>query len=280
MHGDLVADSPNRIGQADDSARLGAEPYAVAGQGLYAGYQGIDAVAAVNLAIPQGELVALVGPNGAGKSTLLKLVMGLLQPRQGWLSVRGEPAYKQRRAGNIAYMPQQETLDWDFPASVWDVVFSARYTRMRSSGLCRLLPQRWCASVHHRAVEQALAATDMNNYASRHISALSGGQRKRVLLARALAQGAELLLLDEPLVGVDSASEALIFGVLRELRAMGRTVVLVTHDVAGARRYADRIVLFNRRVIASGSPVEVLSDELLRQTADPSFARSIQENGC
>ncbi|MCG5529469.1 metal ABC transporter ATP-binding protein [Halorhodospira halochloris] len=275
MAGSLIAERPNGSGSGDNAAAV--EPSAVEGRGLYAGYQGFDAVAGVDLNIPQGELVALVGPNGAGKSTLLKLVMGLLQPRQGWLFIKGLSASKQRRAGNIAYMPQQETLDWDFPASVWDVVFSARYTRMRSSGMCRFLPQRWCAKEHHRAVEQALSSTDMSACAPRHISALSGGQRKRVLLARALAQGAELLLLDEPLVGVDAASEQMIFGVLRELRAAGRTVVLVTHDVAGARRYADRIILFNRRVIASGKPEEVLSDELLMQTADPSFARSVRE---
>lgn len=253
--------------------------YAIAGRDLCAGYHGVDVVAGVDMAIPQGELVALVGPNGAGKSTLLKLVMGLLQPRQGWLTVCGSPASHERRAGRIAYMPQQETLDWDFPASVWDVVFSARYTRMRSSGMCRFLPQRWCARCHHQAVEQALASTAMSGFAQRHISALSGGQRKRVLLARALAQGAELLLLDEPLVGVDSASEEMIFGVLRELRDAGRTVVLVTHDVAGARRYADRILLFNRKIVASGPPAEVLNDELLMQTVDPAFARSIQELG-
>lgn len=276
--GDLVAERPGQVG-VTPSSESGRQSYAIEGQGIYAGYQGVDAVAGVDLAIPQGELVALVGPNGAGKSTLLKLVMGLVKPRQGWLTVRGRPAAEERRAGRIAYMPQQETLDWDFPASVWDVVFSARYTRMRSSGLCRFLPQRWCASTHHRSVEQALASTGMSSCAQRHISALSGGQRKRVLLARALAQGAELLLLDEPLVGVDSASEAMIFDVLRELRAAGRTVVLVTHDLAGARRYVDRIMLFNQRVIASGAPQEVLSYELLTQTADPAFARSIQEIG-
>ncbi|MBK1734665.1 ABC transporter [Halorhodospira abdelmalekii] len=256
---------------------MGTETEAITAHDLYAGYHGVDAVAGAEFAIPRGELVALVGPNGAGKSTLLKLIMGLLRPRRGWLTIRGRPAQAARRAGEIAYMPQQETLDWDFPASVHDVVFSARYTRLRRAGWCRFVPQGWCARHHHHAVAEALAATGVEAYAGRHISALSGGQRKRVLLARALAQGAELLLLDEPLVGVDSASEAMIFEVLRDLRAAGRTVVLVTHDVAGARRHADRIILFNRRVIAMGAPDQVLRQELLLETADPHFARSLQE---
>ncbi len=250
---------------------------AVSARGVYAGYHGIDAVAGVDLTIPSGELVALVGPNGAGKSTLLRLIMGLMRPRRGEIRLHGQAAAAQRRTGAVAYMPQHETLDWDFPASVRDVVFSARYPSLRRSPVRRWLPQPWVGHEHHQAVDRALRATDIAERARRHISELSGGQKKRVLLARALAQEARLLLLDEPLVGVDQNSEALIFQVLRDLRAAGQTVVLVTHDVSGVRQHADRVVLFNRSVIACGAPDELLADErLLLRTADPALARGLE----
>ncbi|MFP4130004.1 MAG: metal ABC transporter ATP-binding protein [Halorhodospira sp.] len=254
---------------------------AIEAHGLYAGYHGVDAVAGVELTIPSGELVALIGPNGAGKSTLLKLIMGLMRPRRGGMRVIGQQPQAARRSGAIAYMPQHETLDWDFPASVRDLVFSARYPALRrQGGVRRWLPRALLGGEHHQAVARALSATGMAELADRHISELSGGQKKRILLARALAQEARLLLLDEPLVGVDRDSEALIFGVLRELRAAGRTVLLVTHDIAGARRNADRVVLFNRSVLASGPPEEVAADErLLLRAADPGLAQSLEASG-
>ncbi len=254
---------------------------AIEAQGLYAGYNGVDAVAGAELIIPAGELVALIGPNGAGKSTLLKLIMGLMRPRRGSIRVTGQRPRAARRGGAIAYMPQHEILDWDFPASVRDVVFSARYPMLRrEGGLRRWLPWPLLGGEHHQAVAHALAATGMAELADRHISELSGGQKKRILLARALAQEARLLLLDEPLVGVDRDSEALIFRVMQELRAAGRTVLLVTHDIAGARRNADRAVLFNRSVLASGPPEEVAADErLLLRAADPTFAESLEGSG-
>ncbi len=266
-------DSNRAIGAAGRSGGAAA----IEAEGLCAGYHGVDVVADACLRIPSGELVALVGPNGAGKSTLLKLIMGLIRPRRGKIRIGGLAPTAARGAGNVAYMPQHETLDWDFPASVRDLVFSARYPRLRRSGVQRWLPRRLLGREHHQAVAEALSATAMEELADRHISELSGGQKKRVLLARALAQQAQLLLLDEPLVGVDRSSEALIFEVLRDLRAAGRTVVLVTHDIAGARRHADRLVLFNRSVIASGPPEEVMADErALLRAADPLFARGLQ----
>lgn len=242
-------------------------------EGVSAGYDARDAVADVHWTLPKGALVALVGPNGAGKSTLLKLLLGLMRPRAGHIQVLERSPGASRRAGEIAYMPQHETIDWDFPANVEDVVFSARYGHMqREAPWRRLLPARWMGGAHQWAMRRALEAVDMRGFAHRHIGALSGGQKKRVLLARALAQDAPLMLLDEPLVGIDAASEALIFSVLRQARAEGRTVLLVTHDVAGAREHVDRITLFNRTVVAEGPPAEVLTDTLLLRTADPSFA--------
>ncbi|MBK5936659.1 metal ABC transporter ATP-binding protein [Halorhodospira sp. 9621] len=268
----------DHAGRPAAGAGRGEGVAAIEAEGLCAGYHGVDAVADAHLRIPAGELVALVGPNGAGKSTLLKLIMGLIRPRCGRIRIGGRAPGQARGAGDVAYMPQHETLDWDFPASVRDVIFSARYPSLRRSGVQRWLPRRLLGAEHHEAVAEALSATAMAELADRHISELSGGQKKRVLLARALAQQARLLLLDEPLVGVDRSSEALIFEVLRDLRAAGRTVVLVTHDIAGARRHADRLVLFNRSVIASGPPEEVMTDERsLLRAADPLFARGLQE---
>ena len=254
---------------------FGGGELAMLASGLCGGYGGgPDAVRDVNLEIPAGELVAVVGPNGAGKSTLLRFFMGLMRPRCGRLSVVGADAGDARRSGVVAYMPQHEAIDWDFPATVAEVVFSARYGQLRrAGGWRRFMPRRWAGREHNEALRRALDSVAMADRAGHHIGTLSGGQKKRVLLGRVLAQEARLLLLDEPLVGVDRASEALIFQVMRDLRAEGRTVVLVTHDVAAAQEHADRVVLFNRTVVASGRPDEVLTDELLLRTADPFFTR-------
>lgn len=222
----------------------------------------------INLSLPAGQLVALVGPNGAGKSTLLRTLVGSLKPSGGRVRIHGEPAEVQRRAGQIAYMPQHELVDWDFPLSVGELVLSGRFGRIRREGGWRrfLLPSM-AAESHRAAARQALVAVDMAERMDQPIETLSGGQRKRVLLARTLAQDARLLLLDEPLVGVDQRSEALILSVLRAQRSQGRTVVMVTHDIIGARTEADFAVLINRGVVGSGDPASILSDAMITRTA-------------
>src|SRR6056297_3281854 len=235
---------------------------------LSVGYGSTLVLDSINLALPAGRLISLVGPNGAGKSTLLRTLVGSLKPVQGRVRVLGQDAELARRRGRIAYMPQHEQIDWDFPLSVADVVLSGRYGRITSEGgWRRFLPPSMAGENHQRAVNKALDAVDMLQHHRQPIDTLSGGQRKRVLLARALAQDARLLLLDEPLVGVDQRSETLIMQVLAEARDQGRTVVMVTHDIVGARRDADYAVLINRQIVGEGEPGTTLSDELLSRTA-------------
>lgn len=236
-------------------------PPAVEVAGLTAGYDGEAVLADITFSVPTGELVAVIGPNGAGKSSLFKVLTGMLRPSRGRLRLCGAAPAAACAASRVAYMPQHESLDWDYPVSVRDVVMGGRLARIRADGgLQRFLPARFAGRAHHEAVRQALDAVDLWPLADRHISMLSGGQRKRTLLARALAQDAELLLLDEPLAGVDVATERLIYGVLSEMRGNGRTVMMVTHDLAGARTVCDRAILLNRHIQADGPPSEVLDE--------------------
>ena len=235
---------------------------------LSAAYHQHPVLEDVTLALPQGEWTAIVGPNGAGKSSLLKLVIGGLTPLRGELRILGESPAVQRRAGHIAYMAQQEHMEWEFPISVRETVLTGRYGLMRQDPLWqRLLPRHWANPSHRQAVEAALDAVDMAEHAERPIGELSGGQKKRVLLARALAQQASILLLDEPLAGVDPPSEALILATLERQRDAGRTVIMVTHDMPSARRHADRVLLINRQVGGMGTPEEMLSDAMLARLA-------------
>ena len=241
---------------------------AVQVKGLSVAYDSALALENVDLALPAGRLIAVVGPNGAGKSTLLRALVGSLKPTRGSVSIHGQDAERQRRSGQIAYMPQHEQVDWDFPLTVGDVVLCGRYGRIRlEGGWRRFLLPAMVSDRHQNAVREALEAVDMHDNMDQPIETLSGGQRKRALLARALAQQARLLLLDEPLVGVDRRSEELIMAVLRDQRSQARTVVMVTHDIASARRDADFAVLINRGVVGTGDPAATLSEDMITRTA-------------
>lgn len=254
--------------------------YAIHARNISAAYDGPPVLVDVNLELPQGELVAVIGPNGAGKSTFFKVMSGVKRPLHGELLVLGERIEIQRRRSEVAYVPQEEHIDWDYPVSVWDVVLGGRYGRMRAlGGWRRYMPARWAGEEHAEAAHQALAAVDMLPYQKRPIGALSGGQKKRVFLARALAQDAKVMLLDEPLVGVDRRSEELIFEVLMGARNEGRTLVMVTHDLPSARTHADRMVLINRTVIATGTPQEVMSEEHLARAYGSDLLRLDQSSG-
>lgn len=210
----------------------------------------------IDLEVPAGNLLAIVGPNGAGKSTLIKAILGLVRPAAGQVLVHGRPYAEQRRL--VAYVPQRGSVDWDFPTSVLDVVMMGCY---RAIGWFRRPGKR----ERQRAFD-ALAQVGMQDYAERQISQLSGGQQQRVFLARALVQNAALYLMDEPFQGVDAKTERAIVGVLRELRAAGKTVVVVHHDLETVPEYFDWVFLLNVRRIAVGPVAEVFTDENLRVT--------------
>jgi manganese/zinc/iron transport system ATP- binding protein len=204
----------------------------------------------------QGALVGIVGPNGAGKSTLIKAVLGLVPLASGRIHVFGQPAVRQRKL--IGYVPQRETVDWDFPVSALDVVAMGRYGRI---GWFRRVSR-----AHKQAAMDCLHQVGMEDYAHRQISQLSGGQQQRVFLARALAQEAELYLMDEPFAGVDAATEKAIVQILRRLRDEGRTCLVVHHDLPTVPDYFDHVMLLNMRIVAAGPTAEVFTEENLHKT--------------
>ncbi|MEM1424622.1 MAG: metal ABC transporter ATP-binding protein, partial [Planctomycetota bacterium] len=205
---------------------------------------------------PPNRLIAVVGPNGAGKSTLIKACLGLVPRASGQVEFWGA-SYRRSRA-RVGYVPQRESVDWDFPVSALDVVCMGRYRRIG-----------WCRPVSRRHKEAALACMErvgMAGYADRQISQLSGGQQQRVFLARALAQEAELYFMDEPFAGVDAATERAIVDVLRELKGDGKTVIVVHHDLHTVPEYFDDVILLNMRVVASGPVRDVFTKDNLHKT--------------
>ncbi|MFO8028844.1 MAG: metal ABC transporter ATP-binding protein [Cyclonatronaceae bacterium] len=210
----------------------------------------------IDFELPEGSLTAIVGPNGAGKSTLVKATMGLIPSSSGYTLIYGKPLDKQRR--NVAYVPQRESVDWNFPISVMDVVLMGRYPHLR-------LFQRPSRTDREIAM-QVLREMGMDAYQKRQISQLSGGQQQRVFLARALAQDASIYLMDEPLAGVDAATEEVIFRKLKELRDRNKTVVVVHHDLQSVPENFDRVMLLNLRMIAYGPSKTVFTDDNLQRT--------------
>lgn len=210
----------------------------------------------VDVLLPAGRLIAVVGPNGAGKSTLLKAILGLVPIASGKIELFGRPLSRVR--SRVGYVPQRETVDWDFPIDALGVVLMGRYGRL---GWIRRPGHR-----DHEVARHALAEVGMEAFAGRQISQLSGGQQQRIFLARALAQQADLYLMDEPFAGVDAATEAAIVEVLRELRAAGRTVIAVHHDLQTVPRYFDHVVMLNMRLVAAGPVEAVFTHENLQQT--------------
>ncbi|KFI29410.1 manganese/iron transporter ATP-binding protein [Haematobacter massiliensis] len=204
--------------------------------------------------VPSGSITALIGPNGAGKSTLFKALMGLL-PNSGEVRLLGLPVAEALGRSLVAYVPQAEEVDWTFPVLVEDVVMMGRYGRM---GFLRR-PR----AADREAVDTALARVGMSEYRHRQIGELSGGQRKRVFLARALAQDGRLILLDEPFTGVDAGTEDRIITLLGELREEGRVMLVSTHDLARVPEFCDRVVIVRGTVLASGPTAEIFTPETL-----------------
>lgn len=210
----------------------------------------------VDLDVPPGKLVGIVGPNGAGKSTLIKAVMDLIPRTSGRVRIFGEPYRKQRH--RVGYVPQRESVDWDFPVSALDVVTMGRYGRI---GWFKPVLRR-----HREIARQALERVGIADLAHRQISQLSGGQQQRTFLARALVQEADLYLMDEPFAAVDAATEKAIVRLLQDLRSAGKTCLVVHHDLQTVPEYFDHLILLNMRVVAHGPTVEVFTQENLHKT--------------
>ena len=210
----------------------------------------------VDLETHPGNLLAVVGPNGAGKSTLLKAIVGLVRPTRGRISIFGRPITEARE--RIAYVPQRSSVDWEFPATAIEVVAMGFYRRI---GWMRPVRRR-----HHDAAREQLARVGLGDLADRQIGQFSGGQQQRIFLARALAQDADLYLMDEPLAGVDAATETVILDVMAELKRAGRTLLCVHHDLDTVARAFDQVLLLAGRQIAVGPVATTFTPENLQRT--------------
>jgi manganese/iron transport system ATP-binding protein len=215
-------------------------------------YNGHLALEDITFHLHQGERIAVVGPNGAGKSTLFKVVAGVLSPTSGEARIFGS---QPGRHVCIAYIPQRSQVDWNFPVNVADVVMMGRSAKLG--------PFNWPHKRDWEQVHHALETVELSNLATRQISQLSGGQQQRMFIARALAQEAELMLMDEPLSGLDTPSQESLLNLLDTLRSQKVTVMVATHDLEQAARHFDRMLLLNHRIVALGSPDKVLQNENL-----------------
>jgi len=223
-------------------AHVPSAPVDVSLVDVTSGYGERVALEHVSLEVPKGSLLAVVGPNGAGKSTLLKLMAGLAKPWTGEVSVLGGPAGQEAR--RVAYVPQAELVDWAFPVTVEDVVMMGRFPRLG--------PLRRPSREDRRAVREALAQVQMDHHLRTQIGRLSGGQRRRVFLARALAAAPDLFLLDEPVTGIDPTTQELLMDLLEAQARAGRTVVATTHDLACAAERFQQVLAINRTVVVHG----------------------------
>ena len=222
---------------------------------LFVNYRNVKALEDISFNLPTGKLVGLLGPNGAGKSTLIKALLGLIPVQAGRVLYRDASLQRQRR--QVAYVPQRSQIDWDYPTTVWNVVMLARTAH---TGWFRS-PNRQSAQI----VEESLRRVALLDLRDRPIGELSGGQQQRVFLARAIAQQADLLLLDEPLAAVDKKTEALIFQIYDELKAEGKTLLISCHEWGGILNHYDRLMLLNQRLIAYGAPQSVMTPANLEQ---------------
>ncbi|EJW15001.1 metal ABC transporter ATP-binding protein [Paenibacillus alvei] len=224
--------------------------------GLTVAYQKKPVLRNVSFTIPEGNLIGIIGPNGAGKSTLIKSVLGLIPRVSGEVSIFGKPYSESRK--RVGYVPQRESVDWDFPTNALDVVMMGRYGHLG-----------WFKrpGAKEKAIAlDCLAKVGMADFADRQISQLSGGQQQRVFLARALAQNADLYFMDEPFVGVDAMTEKAIITLLNELKRQGKTVLVVHHDLATVKEYFDWVMLLNVELVACGETAKIFNTSMLQQT--------------
>lgn len=232
-----------------------ASSHALDIRGLTVSYGSSSVLFSVDFSVPSGAMAVIVGPNGAGKSTLLKAALDIIPRVSGDIQVFGLPFDANRH--RVAYVPQRASVDWEFPATVFDVVAMGLYREM---GLLRLGKRRYAARVY-----DCLERVGMRDFADRQIGQLSGGQQQRVFVARALAQNADLYVLDEPFAGVDAATERALVRVLRSLVESGKTVLCVHHDLATVPDYFNYVLLLNVRRIAAGPVSEVFTPANLQE---------------
>ena len=228
-------------------------PLAITGLTVSYGLQ--PAVFSVDMTVTPGSMTAIIGPNGAGKSTLLKAALGIIKPLSGRVTVFGEPLSQSQQ--RVAYVPQRASVDWDFPTCAIDVVLMGQYPRLGLLGRM--------TGAHKAEARACLDRVGMADFAQRQIGQLSGGQQQRVFLARALAQNADLYLLDEPFAGVDAATEKAIITVLKSLRDAGKTVVAVHHDLNTVTEYFDHAFLINKSKVAEGRVEDVFTLDNLQE---------------
>ncbi|MDW7978305.1 MAG: metal ABC transporter ATP-binding protein [Candidatus Caldarchaeum sp.] len=227
---------------------------AVKAEGLTVVYGRLKALDEVSFTIPSGSMTAVIGPNGSGKSTLLKTLIGLVKPAAGSFKVLGSTIDKMR--GKVAYVPQREEVYWEYPLTVWDVVALGR---IKAVGPLRPVRKG------DRVVSQSLERAGIESLKSRRLSELSGGQQQRIFLARAMAQEADLYLMDEPLTGIDAEAEDRLLDILSDLRREGKTIVMTTHDLSSTLELFDNVLVLKNRLIAFGRPEEALKTENLVQ---------------
>ena len=232
--------------------------YAVEVEDLTVAYDSKPVLWDIDLKIPKKKLMAVVGPNGAGKTTLIKAMLGLLKPVTGFVRFTDTDTKIQKLKNRIGYVPQSGSVDWDFPATVQDVVLMGCYGKL---GWIRRPRQ-----TDTELTKKMLKKVGMEDYASRQISQLSGGQQQRVFLARALAQEADVYFMDEPFKGVDAQTERAIVALLKELKEQGKTVVVVHHDLQTVPDYFDWVTLINLSIVASGPVKDVFHEENLKKT--------------
>ena len=221
-------------------------------------YHGKVALHSASLQLQPGTICGLVGMNGAGKSTLFKAIMGFVKPNTGRVLINGLPIRKVQKRNLVAYVPQSEEVDWNFPVNVYDVVMMGRYGYMNLLRIPRLIDKQ--------AVRESLERVEMWQMRDRQIGELSGGQKKRTFFARALTQQAKVLLLDEPFAGVDIKTEKMMINLLMELRQTGHIILVSTHDLESITTFCDQVVLINRSILAYGNTSEVFTEENLSRT--------------
>lgn len=222
-------------------------------KGLNVSYDKKNVLTNIYLHVDGAHAYAIIGPNGAGKSTLFKAVLGLVDYSQGSVLVYGKPIDESRK--KIAYIPQKDNFDWDFPATVKDVILMGRYPH-----------KKWYQKLNHddrKKAFDAMEAMQISDLAERQIGKLSGGQQQRVYIARALCQEADIFFLDEPFAGVDVTTEEAIVGIMHDLKNLGKTFLLVHHDLTTVQKYFDRVIMINQRLIAFGDINQVFNQENL-----------------